>query len=100
MGKKLSKKSNFRVVIHPRSLGNLGLMIVPDSMISSNAELEYEKLCNEISNQVRRHIDGVGFVEVDFDREYVCEHCGYKWTEDGDKYNGGCCDKDEDSKNI
>lgn len=29
--------------------------------------------------------------------DYVCEHCGYRWTEKSTTYNGGCCDKDEEA---
>lgn len=27
--------------------------------------------------------------------EPVCEHCGARWTERDDAYNGGCCDADQ-----
>lgn len=45
--------------------------------------------------QIKRHVDDVGNVTVEADGEYVCEHCGSKWTEGNSPYNGGCCDEDE-----
>lgn len=57
-----------------------------------------DKVCKEIAEQIKRHCDEIDQVCVEYDKEPVCEHCGYSWTEDGDAYNGGCCAKDEDGK--
>jgi hypothetical protein len=58
-----------------------------------------EQLANleTMKREVQRHVDGVSYVNVQFDTTYVCEHCGAKWTEDGD-CNGGCCQKDMDEQ--
>jgi len=53
--------------------------------------------CHDIAKQIRRHIDDVGIISVVFDTVATCEHCGYKWTELSNSYNGGCCEKDEEA---
>lgn len=51
--------------------------------------------CEDIAKSIRKHVDGVAHVRCVVTRNYACDHCGYAWTEDGDDYNGGCCDEDE-----
>lgn len=51
--------------------------------------------CEEMVEQIKRHVDGVGDVRVTWNDVGLCAGCGAKWTEDGDTYNGGCCDEDE-----
>lgn len=50
--------------------------------------------CQEISGGVRRHVDDVENAYLQIDREYECSYCGEPWTEDGENFNGGCCDED------
>lgn len=95
-------KENFRVVIEPRSLGDFGSVRMSDSMLYGRGDAErkrrerdIEDRCDEIAAEVKRHVNNVRSVCVEFDQEMVCEHCGSTWTEDNPEYNGGCCDKDE-----
>jgi len=37
-------------------------------------------------------------IYVDIPETWVCEHCGWEWTEESDTYNGGCCDADEQAR--
>lgn len=102
MAKAKGPKSNFRVVIEPRSLTDFGFMRTSTNFLyGSDAkgrqswEDDMYQRCEEIANDVRRHADNVGYVSVEFDQEPVCEHCGHQWTEESADYNGGCCSKDE-----
>lgn len=56
---------------------------------------------DSISKLVRIHVaphaDFDLFVEARAKEEFACEHCGSKWTEASDAYNGGCCAKDEEA---
>lgn len=101
MAKILGKKENFRVVVEPRRLGDIGFMSISDRMACGNdesrIEREYESRCEEISQQIKRHVDNVSSAYVEFDRAPVCEHCGSMWTETSETYNGGCCNKDEEA---
>lgn len=96
----MSKKTiydNFRVVVYPQRLGDLGCVSVSDSLMCDSEEdrqRQYRDRAHEIKEQIRRHVDNAGIVSVEFDTNEVCEHCGYRWTESGN-YNGGCCDEDE-----
>jgi hypothetical protein len=97
------EQTNFRVVIEPRGLGNFGQISMPDRLICPDKDhrlRQYRERCDEIAADVKRHVDNVGHVYVDFDTEGECEHCGSRWTEDSDQYNGGCCEKDQVAQDI
>lgn len=53
--------------------------------------------CVELVKSIKRHVDDVESCYVDEVYEDQCEFCGDKWTESSRKYNGGCCDKDEEN---
>jgi hypothetical protein len=92
-------KTNFRVVVEPRALGNIGYISMSDRMACGNdlarIRREYEQRCEEIAQQIKRHVDNVASARVEYDEEPVCSHCGRDWTEESSAYNGGCCDADE-----
>ena len=103
MAKKLARKTDFRVVVYPRGLGDFGLVSTSDRFVfghgpdaDAKIEQEYQARCEEIAADILRHVNSVGGIEIEFDQEPVCEHCGSRWTEDSDTYNGGCCSKDEE----
>lgn len=102
MAKTKGHAENFRVVIYPRGLGNFGFMSVGDRTVTGGdpaiSERMYRDRCNDIAEQVRRHVDEVGSVDVEFDTQDVCEHCGREWTESSPAYNGGCCDQDQSAE--
>lgn len=56
---------------------------------------QYIEACEYIALQVKRHIDNVYDVSVEFDTEHVCEYCGAEWSEADKDYNGGCCNEDQ-----
>ena len=95
---RIIKHDNYRVIVNPRRLGDFGYASISDAMVCAD-EAErlkmYKDLCDEIVADIKRHVSGVGYVGVECDSEYVCGYCGASWTEDDDKYNGGCCAKDE-----
>ena len=101
---KVTKKDNYRVIIEPRGLGNYGFASISDHAIEpdeTKRNQRYKELCEEIVDDVKRHVDSVGSVYVDFDTTEICEYWGYEWETDE---NGCpvCCQKavDEwDSKN-
>jgi len=104
MASVLGRKTNFRVVIEPRRLGDFGRIKTSDTFVygrgleaEARIEKEYEERCNEIASEIKRHVDNVGCTSVEFDQERVCEHCGSIWTEASQVYNGGCCSKDEEN---
>lgn len=104
MAKILSNKTNFRVVVEPRGLGDFGYLCTSAEFLYGSGpeaqkriERDMEDRCNEIVADIKRHADNVGSAYVEFDQEHICEHCGSIWTEKSDTYNGGCCSKDEES---
>lgn len=89
---------NYRVVIEPRRLGDFGSVSVGDWLIASDEadrQRQYRARCEEIAADVKRHVDNIGSVSVESDAVHCCDHCGARWTEESDKYNGGCCEADE-----
>lgn len=100
---KITKKSNFRVVIEPRRLGDYGYVKVSDKFTGRSPEQiakDYERISEEIIEQVKRHVDNVGWIGIECDSEEVCSHCGWNWDvspDDSDpdwpKGTPLCCDK-------
>lgn len=78
---KVTTRSNFRVVIEPRRLGDYGFVRTSDRLGRSpqQIEKEYQERCEEMADQVKRHVDNVGYVGVECDTEEVCSHCGFHW---------------------
>ena len=80
---RVADRDNYRVIVWPRT-HTYG---IPHG--------DPAETCKDILNQIKRHIDEVETVEITSDKADSCSHCGACWTEDGDDYNGGCCDEDE-----
>ena len=80
------QKTNYRVEIYPRT-SVYGITVA-----------EEEDVCKAIVSDVKRHVNDVQTALIVCDNDPVCEHCGSRWTEDDDNYNGGCCKKDEEAE--
>ena len=96
MGKQINK-ADIRVEVRPRSLGDCGLIHFFGFRERTEAQAITD--CEDIAEQIRRHVDGLSShrdrgVDVVWDREEVCEHCGRVWTEGDSPHNGGCCEED------
>ena len=85
MPRKTGERTNYRVVVRPRSA----------AWISFAGRSDEEITCDNIVADIKRHVNDVASIEVEHDQQYVCEHCGSDWTEDSNAYNGGCCDADQ-----
>ena len=88
---KTKQRVNYRVEVCPRSPGEFGVGYISGI---GWIEAEEQRACKKIAEQVKRHVDGLAGVNVVWDTEETCEHCGATWTEGDSKHNGGCCDKD------
>ncbi|MDQ0571518.1 hypothetical protein QFZ42_003352 [Variovorax paradoxus] len=103
--KALGIKENFRVVAEPRDLGDfgyvragLGLVYGRGPEAQKQIERDWQDRCDEIAKDIKRHVDAVASVGVEFDQLHVCSHCGASWTEVSAEYNGGCCEADENAQ--
>lgn len=106
---KIIRKSNFRVVVEPKGLGDYGSIRVSDSFFGrSEGEIEKEYLqrCNEIEREIKKHVDNVGYTFVKYDKEELCSHCGLGWEVAEDDNNPDfpkgtpvCCQKAIDEYN-
>ena len=97
---KITRKENFRVIVEPRSLGDFGFGIVSDRMGRTEEQCckEYLERCEEIEQDIKRHVNNVGHVYVKFDKEEICSYCGYGWEEsegeeDFEKGSLVCCEE-------
>jgi len=94
---KKAHRENFRVEVYPRNPGDFGCGSISGC---TQTEKEWEQACQDILDQIKRHVDGLphrhAVGDVVWDTIGVCSFCDRSWTEDSDKYNGGCCDEDED----
>jgi len=95
MGKK-TVRDNFLVEVEPRGPGDYGCCSISGKQ---RTEAESEAICQEIAEDIRRHVDNLPSwrgrgVTVTWDSHEVCEHCGAPWTEGDAPHNGGCCAED------
>lgn len=60
---------------------NHRLIITPDlrSVIPPGDQEAILRLLNDMAAQVRRHVDCVYVVGVEYETRAVCSHCGYDW---------------------
>ncbi len=89
---KVTHRENFRVEVDVDPRGGW-----------TQGEAAWERDCEDIAAQIRRHVDGLPRygnrgVSVAWDVIATCSHGGARWTEDSPDYNGGCCAKDEDAE--
>ncbi len=83
-----TEKTNFHVVVYPGETW----ASFPGMRRSAKEE---ERLCLEIIQEIKRHVDNTGYIGVENDTEASCEFCGSGWTEDEESlHNGGCCTED------
>ncbi len=78
---KKTKSENWRVTINP-----------DDKYCHYWKDKEYREACGEIISQVKRHVDGIGWMGVERDTVEVCEHCGHGWELDAEGWPT-CCQK-------
>lgn len=93
-------RENFRVEVEPRSPGDFGFAHIGHP---TQSEEDWERDCEEVARQIRRHVDGLPShgdrgVRVLWDTRHVCSHCGSDWGSETDEHNDGCCQ--EDMKNV
>lgn len=89
---KIITKTNFRVVVEPKTHGF--------SIRYSDSTIESD--CKEMVDQIKRHVDNVDRVYMDFDTEITCSYCGYEWELDKETGEPTCCNKaiDEHNSNL
>ncbi|MFE6931804.1 hypothetical protein ACFVDT_07205 [Streptomyces sp. NPDC057699] len=78
---KKTTREDYRIVITPRRLGDLGWMSISDRMASSDIERDTRERCEAIVKQVKRHVDNVGSVEMQFSEVHTCSYCCLTWEE-------------------
>lgn len=92
------KVEGYHIIVEPRRLGNFGFASVSDRLVCDDEERRlrlYRERCEEILDQINRHVDNVGHTFICEESEDVCEHCGWTWGEPLDSpHNGGCCHED------
>lgn len=45
-------------------------------------------------DEIVRHCDSVGAIDIESDTDELCGFCGSQWTEGDSPHNGGCCTQD------
>lgn len=86
---KITRRTNFRVVVRPRPPGDFGYAQVPGLTHSEERTL---RICQEIADQIRRHVDNLPTpgrdrnrgVQVTWDTEDYCSHCAGWWETEPD----------------
>lgn len=92
-------KSNYRVIIEPRGLGNYGFVSCSPRLIYGDGpeaekrmQEELMSRCEEIVAQATRHVDEIGWIGIEHDTEQRCPFCRRNWESACDE-NGepNCC---------
>jgi hypothetical protein len=94
---KITFRDNYRIVIEPDSIGNMGICRMSDYFIEPDPikrAKRYKEACEDILKDCKKHIDNVGNIFIESDIIESCEYCNAGWTEESPYYNGGCCIKD------
>lgn len=86
---KVTQKSNYRVVIEPVT-HIYGIELRKETV---------DRDLKDIMEQVKRHVDNVHSVYIDYDKDEVCSHCGYSWEVDEETKEPLCCQKAIDEFN-
>lgn len=92
---KQSNKTGVFVRVDPGLWSQLGSG--KNDEINARFEKRAQSQCQDIMDEIRRHVDNVESVHMEWETEDVCSHCGDYWLEKSDQYNGGCCDEDENN---
>jgi len=93
---KLTKKDNYRIVVEPRKR-IFGIELSEETQKSDLRIME---------EQINRHVDNIGYMEVLYDTHHFCSHCNFEWEvsqDDNDpdfpKGTPLCCQKAIDEFN-
>ncbi len=66
---KLVKKSNYRIVVEPKT-HIFGIEL---------SEETQKKDLRDMEEQIKRHVDNIGYISVQCDTDEVCSHCNLTW---------------------
>jgi len=89
-------RENFRIIIEPRALGDYGYVHTSDRLFYPDEEKRakaYQDRCEDIEEQIKRHVDDVGYVRIECDKKVVCTYCGWGWEIDEGTGQPFCCDE-------
>lgn len=88
---KITEKSNYRIIVEPKSAMFSWFQISDDDVRRNLIEME---------QQIKRHVDNVASVYIDCDTKDICSHCRRVWEvseDDSDpdfpKGTPVCCDE-------
>jgi hypothetical protein len=87
---------NYRVIIYPRSIGDFGWASISPQAIEPNyikRQEMYKDKCEEIIDDVKRHVNNVGSVNIEYDSREICEFCKSDWEQDEVTGEPQCCVK-------
>lgn len=74
---KLIKKSNYRIIVEPRTRF-FGIELSEETQRRDLKEME---------EQIKRHVDNIGYINVECDTDETCSYCHLTWElSEDDKY--------------
>ena len=87
---KLIEKSNYRIVVEPKT-HIYGIKLTEQTAMSDLKSME---------EQIKRHVDNVSSVSIEYDTNIYCSHCNRRWEvsednndEDFPEGSPVCCNK-------
>lgn len=93
---KITERSEWRVVVHPKRRGDFGSVIFSDNHYTQEErERHFDNLTKDIRAAIKRHVDGVDRIDILYDTHDYCSHCGREW-ETEESGIPVCCSKAQD----
>ena len=63
-------------------LENYRVVVEPARFYRFESDDDKKRTCEDIAEQIKRHVDGIDYVVAEWDTRYVCSHCGRNWEVD------------------
>lgn len=71
---------------------NIRVEVLPDFGWSTKTEDQQIRIAQDISSQIKRHVDDVQSAHPDWDSKEICTDCNYEWEVDNEG-RPVCCEK-------
>ena len=87
---KYTDREDYRVVVIPRQPGDYGIARVGGI---ERDHKQWLSMMEEIKRGIKRHVDDVGGIYLEWDEIVYCDHCHLRWEEDPETGEPYCCNE-------
>ena len=88
--KTYTEHEDYRITVIPLQPGNYGYVSLGRQKRSHD---KWVAMMEKISAQIKRHVDNIESVHLEWDDIERCVYCDYEWEEDPETGEPYCCNK-------